>query len=251
METNIKKIEISSRLFLISAILICGIIIAIGADIIYKFWPPDYYREISVAAEGKVFAQPDIAVLELGVKTEGSAVEKVVKENTEKMNAILGEIKNLGVEEKDIQTTKYNLSPDYDWTEKGERIFKGYVLEQQINVKIRDFEKIGQIIEKATARGANLVGGLNFSIDNPEELRAKAREEAIKKAKEKANEIAKQSGIKLKKLVNIYEGQYYWPTRTESLSKESAVAPGFGLAPEIQTGQLEITVQVTLVYRIK
>jgi len=250
MEIETKKIEISRPLYLILILLVLGILAGIGANIIYKFWPPDYYREISVAAEGKVFVKPDVALLELGVKSEANNVADVVKDNTEKMNAVLAGIKNLGVEEKDIKTIKYNLAPQYDWTEKGQRIFRGYVLEQQIRVKIRDFGKIGQIIEQATAQGANLVSDLTFTIDDPESLRSQARAEAIKKAKEKANEIAQQSGIKLKKIVNIYEGQYYLPTRTESLLKEGA-APSFSLAPEIESGQLEISVQITLVYRIK
>lgn len=246
MEKEIKKFEISNRLFIAFLILVLGVLTGILAGIVYKFWPPQY-REISVSAEGRVFVKPDVALINLGAKTEAWNVKTVIKENTEKMNLILTELKNLGIAEKDIQTTKYNLEPRYEYLEKGERIFKGYVLENEIRVKIRDFEKIGEVLEKATEKGANLIGNLSFSIDDSEEARAKAREVAIKRAKEKAEKIARQSGIKLKKLVNIYEEYSYYPI--ERVKKEMTV-PLFEIAPEIQPGELEVKVQVSLVYQI-
>ena len=112
--------------------------------------------------------------------------EKIVKKNSEKINAILEEIKKLGIEEKDVQTVRYNLSPHYEYSKEGERVFKGYVLEQELKVKIRNLEKIGEVLEKATEKGANLIGQLYFSVDNPEPILEKAREEAIEKAKAKA-----------------------------------------------------------------
>lgn len=252
MEPEIKKIEISNRLFVILVILILGILGSIFAEIVFKFFPPDYHREITVSAEGKAFAKPDVALVNLGVKTEGLEINKIVKENTEKMNSILVELKNLGIEEKDIQTTKYNLSPHYEWMKEGEKIFKGYVLEQEIRVKIRNFEKISEVLEKATQKEANLIGNLSFSIDDPERLYTRAREEAIKRAKEKAESIAKQTGIKLKKLVNVYEGYgYYPPLPVRMEGAEKAPIPSFETAPEIQPGELEVKVLISLVYRIK
>lgn len=75
------------------------------------------------------------------------------------MNAILGEIKNLGVEEKDIKTSQYNLVPQYDYPEHGERIFLGYALANQVQVKIRNFEKIGDILDAATEKRSQFGGG--------------------------------------------------------------------------------------------
>ena len=250
MNGEFKKLEFSNRLFVVFLILILGILGFFVALAVYRFKTIDYPREMTISGEGRVFAKPDIALVRLGVTTEGWVVKDVVKENTEKMNTVLNEVKNLGIEEKDIQTTRYNLTPRYEWIEKGERIFKGYVLEQEVRVKIRNFEKIGEVIEKATEKGANLIGDLSFTIDDPEAVREKARREAIKRAKDKANKIAAQTGIRLKKLVNVYEDYYPIP-QIEAMKDYRGLKAGFPAAPEIQPGEQEVIVRINLVYRVK
>jgi len=248
MNGEIKKIETSHRLFAIFLVLILGILGYFIGNLVYKFKSLSYPREITVSSEGRAFAKPDVAIVKLGVTTEGWEIKKIVKENTEKMNEILKEIKNLQIQEKDIQTTKYNLYPRYEWKE-GERIFKGYSLEQEVMVKIRNFEKIGEVIEKSTEKGANLIGDLSFTIDDLEPIYQKTREEAIEKAKKIAERISALTGIKLKKIVNVYEEPY-------SLIDLSARGGGgeklaVPLAPEIQPGEKEVKVKINLVYQIE
>jgi uncharacterized protein YggE len=251
LNNETKKLELSDRLFIVLAILIFGILghFIISSIFEFKSFFDNNSREITIQGEGRVFARPDVALIKLGITTDGWKAEVAVKENAEKMNAVLKEIKFLNVEEKDIQTSKYNLSLRYEWIE-GKRIFRGYALEQEVKVKIRDFEKIGEIIERAASQGANLVGELYFTVDDIDLVRQKAREEAIKKAKIKAREIAKQSGIKLGKLINVYEGSVFMPYSSDIAASpiEFAVSKS---VPEIQPGEQEVTVEINLVYRIK
>ena len=210
--------------------------------------------QIQFSAEGSVFAKPDIAQVTLGIKTErrNTAVE-AVKENTEQMNKVIEAIKGEGVEEKDIKTTSYNLNPSYDYDkETGRSNIKGYEVNQQVTVKIRDLDSIGLIIEATTKVGANQVGNISFTIDDMSEIKKLAREEAVKKAKEKAEEMAELTGIKLGKLVNVYENENAYPPvyRNYALSMDEAVGMGGG-APEIQVGENEVVLQVTLVYEVK
>jgi len=254
MPDETKQFELSNRLFVVFAILLVGVLGFWTAKVFIDFQslPNNYPREITVSGEGRTFAVPDIALIQLGAVTEGLKVGDVVKENTEKMNNILKEIKDLGIEEKDIKTTTYNLAPRYEWAEDGKRIFKGYTLTQQINVKIRNFEKIGDVLEKSTEKGANLVGDLQFSIDEPEKVRQEARKEAIERAKTKASQIATDSGLKLVKLVNVYE-DYYPRTYSDTLYKSLEATGGGEIAapPEIQPGEQEVTVTIYLTYRVR
>jgi len=254
MPDETKQFELSNRLFVVFVILLVGVLGFWTAKVFVDFQslPNNYPREITVSGEGRTFAVPDIALIQLGVVTEGLKVGDVVRENTEKMNNILKEIKDLGIEEKDIKTTTYNLAPRYEWTEDGKRIFKGYTLTQQINVKIRNFEKIGDVLEKSTEKGANLVGDLQFSIDEPEKVRQEARKEAIEKAKAKASQISTDSGLKLVKLVNVYE-DYYPRTYSDTLYKSLEATGGGEIAapPEIQPGEQEVTVTIYLTYRVR
>jgi len=254
IEEKNKKIEISDRLFLLLSILVIGVLAYLISLAIFNFknLPQSYPKELTVSAEGKAFAVPDIALLRLGVASEGMSVKKVVEENTEKMNAILQEIKNLDVAEKDIQTANYSLAPRYDWIE-GERVFQGYTLNQEINVKIRNFEKIGLILEGATEKGANLAGDLQFKVDDLEKVRESARKEAIEKAKAKANQISSTSGLKLGKVVNLYEDFYGIPYQAAGLggATKEVAASAAQIPPQIQAGENEITVRITLVYQLK
>lgn len=254
MAEEIKKIELSDRIFM-AVIIIAAIALIFGAFIAfitYKNWRGDYPREITINAQGKAYAKPDVAVTQFGVTTEGKKTQTVVKENTEKMNAVIKAIKDLGVDEKDIQTTAYNLSPQYDWKESG-RIFLGYKLNQQVTVKIRNFEKIGDILDSATEKGVNEIGNLQFTIDDIEKFRAEARVKAIESAKEKAKNMVETAGLKLGKITNIYEDYYSYPQPypydLEKSMGTGAVTTNF--APEIQSGELEITATINLTYRIK
>lgn len=254
MEGETKKFEIPDRLFYLLAILLIGIL-SLWATLIFKEiknLPENYPREITVSAEGRAFAAPDIAQVKLGVESEGMNISNIFKENTEKMNAILEEIKGLGIEEKDIQTTSYSLSPRYDWIE-GKRIFRGYTLRQEIKVKIRNFDKIGVVLEKGTEKGANVVGELQFAIDEPEKIREIARADAIEKAKAKAKQIAEKTGLELVKVVNIYEGYYYSPAREYEIGEgmKMVAAPEMQALPEIQPGEQEVKLGVSLIYRVR
>ena len=254
MSDETKQFELSNRLFIVLAILLIGVLGFWATKVFIEFQnlPNNYPREITVSGEGRTFAAPDIALIQLGVVTEGMKIGDIVKENTEKMSSILKEIKDLGIEEKDIKTTTYNLTPRYEWTEDGKRIFRGYTLTQEIRVKIRNFEKIGEALEKATEKGANLVGDLQFSIDDPEKVRQEARKEAIEKAKVKAVQLSQDSGLKLVKLVNIYE-DYYPRTFSDTLYKNLEATGGGEIAtpPEIQPGEQEVTITVYLTYRVR
>ncbi|MBU3935001.1 SIMPL domain-containing protein [Patescibacteria group bacterium] len=251
MNGEVKQIDLSQRLFILALILIITLVASYLAKIVldYKSTPGNQPREITISGEGKVYVIPDIATVQLGVTNEGDDISVIVQENTETMNNILEDIKGLGIDEKDIKTTQYSIYPRYDWT-RGERIFKGYTITQQINIKIRDFSKIGDVLSKGTENGANLVGDLQFAIDDQEKVRQKAREEAIAQAKIKAENIAKASGLKIVKILNIQES--YSPYYYGSVMEKSGLGGGMEiLAPEIQPGQQEVAITIYLTYRVR
>jgi len=169
------------------------------------------------------------------------------------MNSVIEAIKSQGVEEKDLKTTNFSISPRYEWYEKSEiypagiRVLVGYEVNQTLQVKIRDLTKIGNIIQVATEAGANQVGDLRFMIDKQDELKSQARKEAIEKAKVMAKEIAGQLGVKLVKITNFSENATapipypYFMERAMGGGAET---------PQIQTGENKIEVQVSITYEI-
>ena len=209
----------------------------------------------SVTGSGTVYAKADIANITVGLRTDvKKTAAEVTKDSTEKMNAIIVSIKELGIEEKDIKTTDYSLAPVYNWTEGKGQVLQGYQISQNVSVKVRDLDKIGEVIAKTTEQGANQIGNVNFTIDDEYELKNEARELAITKAKEKAEMMASQAGMKLGAVKSVYEGAdtnypvpMYANAKLEMVSDQSSGSS----APSIQTGQNEIRVEVTLVYEVK
>lgn len=207
----------------------------------------------SVTGSGTVYAKADIANITVGLETEvKDTAAEATTENTDKMNDIISAVKELGIEEKDIKTTSYRLSPSYEWTEDRGRELIGYQVSQSVTLKVRDLEKIGDIITETTARGANQVGNINFTIDDEYELKNKARELAIEKAKEKAQMIAEQSGMKLGEIKGVNENSYQpVPFAYSNAKLEYAEDQAGSASPSIEAGQNEIRAEVTLIYEVK
>lgn len=209
----------------------------------------EYQRTITVSADGKVFAKPDIGQISLSVTREAKTVSEAQKQSAEAINKVVAFLKGAGIDDKDIKTTNYNIYPKYDYY-KGKQTFIGYEVSQSLEIKIRNLEKSGDIIAGATDNGANIVGGLNFTIDDPDALKAEAQKQAIEKARTKAKDLASNLGVKLGKLMNFSENGYIPPI----YYTKSAEALGMGggpVSPEIPTGENEITSVVSLTYEIR
>lgn len=208
----------------------------------------------SVVGSGTVYAKADIANIEVGLRTDTKkTAAEATAQSTVKMNNIILELKKLNIEDKDIKTANFNLNPVYNYTNvKGQELI-GYEVTQTLSLKIRDLTKIGDVIAKTTEQGANQIGNITFTIDDEFALKNQARELAINKAKEKAILIASQSGMKLGKVKSVYENT---DPVINPIMYSNAKALGVGesasiSSPDIQSGQNEIKVEVTLVYEVK
>ncbi|MBI2626245.1 MAG: SIMPL domain-containing protein, partial [Candidatus Nealsonbacteria bacterium] len=174
------------------------------------------------------------------------------------MNAVIDSIKNQGVESKDLKTASFNISPRYEWREKevcanypcpSERVLVGYEVYQSLQVKIRALDKVGAIIQGASDMGANDVSGLQFTVENEDELKSQARKQAIDEAKAKAKELSSQLGVDLARIVNFSEsGSFPIPYYSFEKSAMGGAAPE---APQIETGENKIEATVTITYEIR
>lgn len=204
---------------------------------------------ITISGEGKVTAIPDIAQISLGLQTESKNVEDAQRENTNKMNSIISTLGELGIAKEDIKTSNYNIYPRYNYTRDRGQVLRGYEVSQSVIVKIRDLDKVGQVVERAGSLGANQVGGLNFTIDEPEELRQQARIKALENATEKAESLAKVAGVKLGKLVSFNENDFLQPPVFRTFALEAGIG-GAVPTPDIEPGSQDITVNVTVTYEV-
>ncbi|MDD4352351.1 MAG: SIMPL domain-containing protein [Candidatus Gracilibacteria bacterium] len=219
------------------------------------------YRSFSVTGEGEAVGIPDVAQFGFSVLTEGDTdIAKIQTENTTKMNEIVAYLKEQGVEEKDIKTSNYNLSPRYQYHScRDDGVcppaeIVGYSINQTVSSKLREFDKIGDVLAGVVSKGANDVNGPNFTIDDTTLVENEARAAAMQNAKEKADAIATAGGFKIGKLLSIYEEQPYIP-----YYDNYAYADGMGgmakaemaPSPVIEPGSQEVTVKINLTYEIE
>ncbi len=204
---------------------------------------------IAVTGTGKVSAKPDIAVLQFGVNTGRQAsAQRTLSVLSQNMGKITAVLKELGVDDADITTQSLWLNPAYDWID-GQQVAKGFEATQNVNVKVRDLEKIGTILTKAAGAGANQIGGVTMAIDNPEDARAQAREVALKNARTKAEALSKQLGVRLGKVVSYadgIQGASYNP-----VMGGMGMGGGGGADLSVPTGNQDVIVDVTVSYEIQ
>lgn len=233
---------------------------------------PSSFRSFSVTGNGKAVGIPDIAKFSFQVVTEGGKdVSSLQAQNTNLVNKAIAFVKSKGVDDKDIKTAYYNIDPRYQTydcnpfpvlqsgaTSGSVRpcppaSIVGYTVTQSVDVKIRAFEKIGDIMSGVVSNGANQVGSLSFTIDDPAKVQAEARADAITKAKIQAEEIARAGGFKMGRLLGIQGDYGYRPTYeygmgggvAKSMSAESIQVP------TIQPGSQDVNVSVTMQYEIE
>jgi len=213
---------------------------------------------ISAGGSGEVYANPDLAVVDFTVVTDAATVAEATQNNTTAMNAVNAAVKAAGVADSDLKTTNYSIYPLYDYVQascvppcpEGKRVLTGYEVSQTLEVKIRDLTKTGQIIEAATAAGANQVGDLQFTVENPDQYTAQAREQAIAEAKSKAQSIANQLGVELGRITGFSESGSV-PSPIIYTESAAAGAGGAAVTPTVQPGQNKITDNVTVTYEIE
>ena len=111
-----QTIKFLNKTFTLAAVLVVGVLVFFVGQMLYQSRLLDQQNsnQVTVSGEGKVYAKPDVALISLGVTTQAATVADVTKGNTDKMNAVIAAVKALKIDEKDIQTTNYSLTPVYE-----------------------------------------------------------------------------------------------------------------------------------------
>lgn len=227
------------------------------------FWGPlssgnsPAYRTISVSAREKAVVRPDVARTSFSVVTEGKSTEDISTRNNEKITEAIKFLKQLSVDEKDIKTTEYQLTPVYSQptrSSSGDFVpqISKYSLTQTVQVTIRDFSIISDMFDGLTGVGVNKIQNISFEVEDPEVYTEEAREVAFKKAREKAAVVASAAGVSLKGVSNVHE--YVESPRAGLYARDMGYGGEEMLSsamPAIEPGSNEIWVNVNITYEIR
>lgn len=207
---------------------------------------------VAVSADGRVTIEPDTATATIGVDVQRPTLAEAQSESTTQMTAIIDAITGFGVAEEDIQTSNFNVSVVQNYDQQGNPTeILGYRVSNQVNVKVREIDRLGELLDTAVSAGANTIWGVWFYLDDPSEAASQARAQAVDNARAKAEELADAAGMSLGRVVSISEG-YSPPPMPLPFEGRAAgdMAQGAGASVPIQIGTTEVMVSVQMVFEL-
>ena len=199
---------------------------------------------IVVTGTGRVTLRPDTAVIELGAEAQAPRVADATAEVDRTMRDVLARVKALGIRESDVRTAVYVIDPIAQPRQAGDAVARivGYRVSSVVQVRAREVDGLGRIIDAAVGAGANVVRNVHFTLDDPSRSEAQARALAVQDAAAKARQVASAAGVKLGRLLSATESSPVRPTPRMSMST---------MAGPIEPGQLEVTVSLEARYAIE
>jgi uncharacterized protein YggE len=216
---------------------------------------------IQVTGVGSVTAQPDLAVLTLGVEAFATTVSEARETAAQAINNILTALRAQGLQDNDMQTTRFDLQPEYTYEEevvssastktvrRNVQRLIGYRVNNTLTVKIRDMDSVGSIIDATVEAGgdATRINRIQFTVEDGTALEGQARLLAVQDALSKAEVFAEATGVTLGKLRLITEVSSPQFARVEAAMdmRMAAAAPTAILA-----GEQAVTVRVQAIFAI-
>lgn len=208
---------------------------------------PALQAGITVTGEGSVTVKPDVARVTLGVQVSNPSAAAAQDEAAAKMSSVMAELTKSSIAQKDIQTVRFDLSPEYDYSSRT-AVLKGYRVTNLVVVTVRDISKVGGLLDAVVASGATSLQGISFSVSDAAAAGSQGREEAMKNARAKADQLARLAGVSLGQPVAIEETVSAPPTPVEIGVR---AAPEADQQTPISPGTQEVRTMVRVTYSIK
>ncbi|HWQ11385.1 MAG TPA: SIMPL domain-containing protein [Roseiflexaceae bacterium] len=202
-------------------------------------------RQVTVQGHAEVRGRPDTATVQIGVETEAPTAAEALAQNSQQAQAIQQKLVDLGVAEKDIQTSTFNIFPVYG--EDGRQI-RGYHVSNAVSVTIRDLDQAGGLLDQVVQAGANSITGISFSVSDPKALLDQARQQAMQDARSRADLLARAGGASLGQVLVINESAAL-PPPIPMGKIQAEVAQGMPVP--IQPGEQTLSVDLQVTYSLQ
>lgn len=207
--------------------------------------------EIEVRGQAVRTVAPDTVKVRVGATVERETEREAQQEANRIINEVIAALKELGVEESDMMTSGYNVTRKYRYIGRTQ-VADGYVARITLQVTSKDFDRINQVLDIAVEKGANDVGGITFSHSDEGAVYRQALGDAVAAAKAKAEIMADAVGVQLISLISLREGNTYSGAVYNSYEPMAEMAASDeGGSAQVMAGEMEVSAQVTLVYRVK
>jgi len=206
-------------------------------------------RNITSNGIGKIYLTPDVAYVFIGVQSQAENVADALNQNNSKAQAIAKKLVELGIEEKDIQTSNFNIFPQQQYSPEGTLTGTTYTVDNTVNVTVRDLTKLGSLLDGVVRAGANSINGINFDVLDKTQAISDARKLAVEDASRTAQELAAAAGLELGEVINLNSYTNSGPAPLYD-AKGGGMMAANGQVP-VSAGQMLISVDVNITYAIK
>jgi uncharacterized protein YggE len=204
---------------------------------------------MNVSATGTVSAAPDRAIVTAGVVSEGKSAREAMINNATLMTTVYEELEAAGIPQKNVNTSQLSLQPRYDYRDRQAPRISGYEARNTVTVKSETLDTVGAMLDALVKAGINNINGVSFSISDPKNAQAEAREEAIKEAKAKAEAMASAAGVKLGPLLSMSENNFSANPRPMMMASRMQMESD-SVTP-ISAGEQSLQVTVNMRYAIE
>ncbi len=199
---------------------------------------------VTVVGSAEVRGEPDMAEISIGVVTEAESAAEAVKQNNQAMEQLFDALDRHDIAKKDIQTGSFNISPQRQ-NEPERRQITGYLVTNQVRIRIRQISALGDILDAVVQQGANQIHGVNFSIQDPTKLLDEACRKAMADARRKATLYASEADAKLGKVLLIEAGD----RAPRPVMRRGVQMFGEAAVP-ISPGEQTLSARVTVTYAL-
>ena len=207
-------------------------------------------RWVSVTGTATVSVPADQATLHIGVRVREDTVSEGQKEAAERIDAVLAALYAAGLGQDDISTESYSIYTVTEWIDQTQTERTLYQVYHMLNVRVKDLERAGEILDLAAQAGVNEVGSVEFSTSRWQEAYRQAMQDAVADTRSKAELLCAAAGVTAGDVLAIEatEGGYAYAGSRKLLAAEAASAD---VGTALQAGETSVTASVTVVYEIK
>jgi uncharacterized protein YggE len=204
-------------------------------------------RTIGVNGQGEVRAEPDRATVTLSVESRKPKLDDARAEVAKTVEAVLKLTRELKVDQKLVHATRINVQPEYNWqAQNNERNLIGYYVSRQVEIELRDLEKLGQLVERAIDLGVNQVGDPRLDSSKRQDLVREALAKAVVDARQNAEVIAKAAGARLGNARTIQANTEYTQPPMPMVRAMAMEAKAAGA--QYQSGEMTFNATVNVQY---
>jgi uncharacterized protein YggE len=209
-------------------------------------------RVITVTGTGMASAAPDEAQVSAGVIAQAATAEAALDANTAAMQRVFGALRDAGIEGRNVQTSNFSVSPQYEPYREGNiepMQIIAYQVSNQVTVVLEDVAQVGETLDALVRSGANQLYGISFSISEPKPLEDMARRDAVLDAAAKARTLAEAAGVTLGPVISISEGGGGYQPPMPYMMRDMAMASA--APPPVAVGESTLSVSISITYGIQ